>query len=285
MSRGDLLEQGRRLLHPRLSESLLRAPSDSTDSRPPSRKRACRTRAPRGCRRRRQARRRHPHPSRAGARRPRRREGRRRGSACPPRGTRRPSPTARPSRDPRLGHPWEERLESRWSRRDSRRGAYSRRLSRSPRPKDSAHSRSVSRKSPTKRRSRPLGSRGAPAGTAAGRAPEEAAGVGDPEAARRVVLEPREVVEVAPVGDGAHGTARAERASPPRSPPRRTRSASARRATRRASCSFAACRARVAAVSERRWGLRRAGHGGPPARPSPSGPPPRRSGLSRAARS
>ena len=189
---------------------------------------------------------------------------------------------------PRLGHQQEERLRVALEPQDSRRGAYSRSSSRSPRPRDSAHSRSVSRKSPTKRAIASTREPWSACRNGRGsRFPKKlpvwvirkrlAGWYSSP--AKSSKSHPLEMVRTAPRGRSARiSSAIASETH---------EIASARRATRRASCSFAPAERGSRPCPSGDGDLRRAGHGGPraSARPSPSGPPPRRSGWSRAARS
>ena len=172
-------------------------------------------RAPPRSRRRRRARRRRRRRSRGSGRRPRRRAARRRGSAARRRGTRTPSRRARPCRGrPPPGSAAAAPRSRAGARATRRRGTYGSSSSRSPRPSASAHSRSAGAEVADEarddvRRAR-LGERGQERLRVA--LAEEVAGVRDAEPVARVVLEAREVVEVAAVRDRHDLALRLERA-------------------------------------------------------------------------
>ena len=189
--------------------------------------------------------------------RPHRRWGRRRGSGAARPGTRTPCPRARPCRARRRrgraggAHP--SRAAAAATPRGARTGTSSRR---SPSPSDSAHSRSLERKSPTNR--------------AIPSIPESANAWRNGRGSRRPKKLPAWVIVKR--GSGVYSRpSKSSKSLPfattrttPRAPRPRTSSAiasethetaSARRATSRATCSLAACRARVAVESDRRCWL------------------------------
>ena len=200
----------------------------------------------------RRARRRRRRRSRGSAGRPRRRAAPPRGSGDRPRCTRTPSLRGRPCLAPCVRDEQEKRLgvalEPQRARREggSPRARAGRRARATPPTRDrpGGSRRRIARRRRGRRR-------GTPAGTGAGRACRRSARVRDPEAVAGEYSSPAKSSKSQPFATTRTLPRRRARAPPPRSP-RRHRSRRPPAGDELATCSFAAWRARAAAVSSRR---------------------------------